>query len=389
MQERGRKKIAFVIDEAIVGGIETAFIQMIKKIDAESYDIHLFTNFHGNPCIAHIPKCIKVHNLDNNNLRTQFLRALRRGSLFRAAYLMYCYLRLRISKTMLEELRWSLGAFTLSEELFDCVIAYKTSWRNIFLAMEKLNSKKRIVWIHGEISGNHLLVSDMIEKITLAHKIFCVSADIKKYIEEICPMIKERTEVFYNLLDSEEIAAKSEEYIVPGETINLVTVGRLSSEKGQDMIPQTARLLIDAGYKFKWYIVGDGPLRETVEEKCRECDVTENVIFTGTMSNPYPYMKGCNIYVQTSYEEGWGLTVQEAKILHKPIVTTDLPVMREQIEHMKNGYITEGISPEVLFEGIKTLLDNPTLCEQFVNELKKKSHDNSQELEKLYAFIES
>ena len=83
------------------------------------------------------------------------------------------------------------------------------------------------------------------------------------------------------------------------------------------------------------------------------------------------------------------MTVQEAKILHKPIVTTDIPVMKEQFTHMKNGYITKGVSPESLFEGIKMLIDNPALCEKFVEELKKENHDNSQELEKLYAYIES
>ena len=136
-------------------------------------------------------------------------------------------------------------------------------------------------------------------------------------------------------------------------------------------------------------MVGDGPVRKKIEAEIRNNNVTDNVILLGTQENPYPYIKASNIYVQTSYAEGWCLTAQEAKILCKPVVTTDLPVMREQFTHMENGYITKGISPESLFEGIKTLLDHPELCEKFVQNLSKETHDNTNELYKLYDFIEN
>jgi glycosyltransferase involved in cell wall biosynthesis len=252
-----------------------------------------------------------------------------------------------------------------------------------------IEASKKVVWIHGALRGGKNPDEEYVGWLERFDKVFCVSQAVKKDFERCVPKAAERTELFYNLIDSDEIREKAGSEHVRNEAIVLTTVGRLGKEKGQVMIPQVARYLLDAGYAIKWYVVGDGAMKTALEKKCKEFNVTEHVILEGTQSNPYPYIKNCDIYVQTSYSEGWCLTTQEAKILHKPIVTTDLPVMREQFLHMKNGLITTGISPEALFEGIKILIDDSSLRRKFVEELKKEAHDNTQELEKLYAFIES
>lgn len=387
--EEHKKKIAFIMDGGIVGGTEKALTQMLRKINTDRYEISLFTNVQGNPCIGQIPECIKVFDLDDLNLRTHFFRALQRGALFKAAQLLRCYIKLRLSKDYYEQIRWSINPFLLSEEMFDCAIAYKQSWKTVFLTQNRIQSKRKVVWIHGNLWGDEQMISENLKNIGKADKVFCVSADTSKYIENICPEVLGRTEILYNLLDDNEIIEKAGEGIDFGSEIALVTVGRLTDEKGQIMIPQTVRFLKDAGYQIKWYIVGDGGWRKKIEQLCQELDVEDRVIFTGTLSNPYPYIKSCDIYVQTSYSEGYCTTTMEAKILGKPIVTTDAPGMREQFVNGVNGLIVESMTPAALFMGIKSLLDNPTLCAQFTEELKKESHDNTQELEKLYAFIES
>jgi len=171
--------------------------------------------------------------------------------------------------------------------------------------------------------------------------------------------------------------------------LNILTVGRLSTEKGQQMIPATVRLLLDAGYDVHWYLVGDGPLRETIEAEIEKYNVQDHVILLGTQMNPYPYIKNCDIYVQPSFSEGYCTTTMEAKILHKPIVTTDAPGMREQFVSGENGLIVDAMTPQALFEGIRTLLDHPELCQKFVGNLEKETFDNREELQKLYDFIES
>lgn len=384
-----KKKIAIVLDSAIIGGVEIALTQMLRNIDMDRYEISLFTNVKSNLSVSMVPACIKIYDLDNLDLRMHFIQAIKSGKFCRAAQMLYCYVKLRFSKTEFEKIKWSIDPFMLSDEVFDCAIAYKQSWKSVFLALDRIKAKKSVVWIHGIFWGSDQMKNETLKIIERADKLFCVSASTKKYIEEVLPSLVDRTEVLYNLVDSREIETKAKEELYLGDEITLVTVGRLSSEKGQDMIPQTMRYLLDAGYKVKWYVVGDGALRGIIEQKCRELNVEKDVILTGKKSNPYPYINNCDFYVQTSYTEGFCTTTIEAKVLLKVIVTTDAPGMREQLISGKNGLIVDNMTPESLFEGIKTVIDNPALCEKFVAELRKETYDNRCELQKLYTFIES
>lgn len=379
-----KKKIAIVLEGATVGGIETVLMQMLRKIDTDKYDITLFTNIQGNPCIGKIPECIKVVDLADFDLHSNFLSSIRKVELFRAAKLLFSYLKLRFCNSEFEKVKYSQEQFMLSEETFDCAIAYRPSWACVLWVLDHLKAYKRIAWVHGPIWGS--VDKNWIDRVD---KLFCVSEDAKKNLECVCPNVIGRAEVFYNLLDSKEIVSKAGQGMNLGKGISLVTVARLSVEKGQDMIPKTVRYLLDAGYEVKWYLVGDGPLRTAIEEKCREYGVVDDVILVGTQKNPYPYIKSCDIYVQTSSSEGYCTTTMEAKILNKAIVTTDAPGMREQFRSGENGLIVDNKTPEALFEGIRTLIDNPEMRKQFEEKLKEEVHDNSCELEKLYTFIEA
>lgn len=383
MIENNKKKLAFVLEGAMVGGIETVLTRMLRKIDTDKYEITFFTNVSGNPCIGRIPECIKIVDLAKFDLRSNFVNSLRQGKFFRAKKFLSSYVKLRCCKSEFEKVRYSQEQFTLSEEIFDCAIAYRPSWACVLWVLDHINAKKKVAWVHGPTWGHGNQ-----KWIECVDKIYCVSESAKQNLENNFPSVVGRAEVFYNLLDSDEIITKAGEGLDLGEEIVLVTVARLSSEKGQDMIPKTMRYLLDAGYKVKWYLVGDGPLRPMIEEECRKYEVTENVILTGSLNNPYPYIKSCDIYVQTSSSEGYCTTTMEAKILNKPIVTTDAPGMREQFVSGENGLIVDEMSPEALFEGIKKLIDNPSLCEKFKETLQSNTYDNTHELQKLYALIE-
>lgn len=279
----------------------------------------------------------------------------------------------------------------INDEYYDCIICYQgVSCIVIANSIYRFKGKKKVLWIHGDHNRPKKLISYFSKIYCKFDKIFCVSETTRDDFCRQFPAVQNKTQVFYNLLPVDEILEKSKAPIdVSLTNTAIVTVGRLSPEKGQQMIPQTTRLLLDAGYDVYWYLVGDGPLRETVEAEIQKYDVAEHVILLGTQMNPYPYIQNCDIYVQTSLSEGWCLTVQEARILQKPIVTTPLPVMHEQIVSGENGLIVDAMTPEALFEGIRTLLDHPELREKFVEKLSHEICDNSGELQKLYDFIES
>lgn len=384
-----KKTIAIVCNDIDVGGVETALINMLCAIDVTQYDITLFTNTEKNACLLQIPKEIQIVSLEQFSIRNRFLNELGNGKITVAASYLYEYVCLRLTKSEFKKVKLSYGRELLSDKYFDCAIAYKQNVAMV-ATLYGIRARKKVVWVHGDLLGGNSPEQEYLNCFSEFDKIFCVSEAVKKNVLRHMPYVAERVQIFYNLLNVKKIKMSAEAVCniqtEKGEHC-LVTVGRLGHEKGQEMIPETVRLLTDAGYQVKWYIVGDGTLRDSIEQKCKEFKVTEQVIFTGTQSNPYPYIKNCDIYVQTSYSEGWCLTTQEAKILRKPVVTTDLPVMNEQFMHMENGYIVSGVSSQALFEGIKTLLDNPKLCQKFAEQLNGEIHDNSGELEKLYNYI--
>lgn len=388
--ENERKSIAFVIGTMIVGGVENALIELLNHFDYDRFDVDLWIKQDTIGIKNRVDNRVQVKSWPTDNpkalLKTQFrtgqIAACFRGLLYR--FIIRCSSTWEISSLFSAKVLPPMAAE------YDCVVAYQYGVPEVVATANRIKGQKRVLWVHGDYSMSDPLIRQMGKEYAAFHKIFCVSETARQQFSKKWPNLENRTQVFYNLYHANKILQLANAHVprLAAGTI-AVTVGRLSPEKGQQMIPKAARLLLDAGYHVFWYLVGDGPLRETMEAEIRKHDVSGHVILLGTQRNPYPYIKNCDVYVQTSLSEGWCLTVQEARILQKPIVTTPLPVMREQIASGENGLIARDSTPEALAESIKLLLDNPELQAKFAEALSHARCDNTGELQKLYDFIES
>ncbi|MDE6338308.1 MAG: glycosyltransferase, partial [Muribaculaceae bacterium] len=168
--------------------------------------------------------------------------------------------------------------------------------------------------------------------------------------------------VVRDILNEQLIKTLAKENIEFNSGLNITTVGRLVPQKGYDLAIAAAKILKENGYEFKWRFVGGG-MREELEALARAEGVADCIVFEGEQLNPYPYMAQCDIYVQTSKFEGFGLTIGEAKILGKPIVSTNFPVVYNQITPGENGLVVE-MTGEAIAEGIIRLIDDKTLREK-------------------------
>ena len=388
-----KKSIAFVMDTMAVGGVEKALIELLKAFDYSRYNVTLWLKNDSGPLHNQIDTRVKIEYWECKNTRDTLLKQLKQGKLisfFRGVFYRICS-RIHLSEYDLNAFYSVKSLPQCSDHCYDCVIAYQVlSPAVVANALYRFRGLKKVLWVHGRNVRPQSLNVFFDKEYCKFDFIACVSESTRTEFSHDFPKAKKKTAVFYNLLPVDEILEKSKAPIdVSLTNTAIVTVGRLSPEKGQQMIPQTTRLLLDVGYDVYWYLVGDGALRETVESEIQKYDVAEHVILLGTQMNPYPYIKNCDIYVQTSFSEGYCTTTMEAKILRKPIVTTDAPGMREQFVSGENGLIVDAMTPEALFEGIRTLLDHPELREKFVENLSHEVCDNSGELQKLYDFIES
>ena len=260
-----------------------------------------------------------------------------------------------------------------------------------FFVVNKIKAKKKIQWIHFDITKigfNQSFASKVYSKFD---KIFVVSKEGREKVIGILPHLKDKTDKFFNIVSPElvmEMADKGSGFEDDFSGVRILTVGRLSKEKGQDLtIPVLARLK-EAGYNVRWYCIGDGSARGEYEKLIKEYNVENDYILLGTTPNPYPFMKQCDIYVQSSRHEGYCITLAEARCFDNPIVSTNFTGASEQIAHDQTGLIVN-FDEQQMYNAIRQLLDDKNLENKFRKNLKSEIVDTTNEMEKLYEIADS
>ena len=132
-----------------------------------------------------------------------------------------------------------------------------------------------------------------------------------------------------------------------------------------------------------------GSRRKKLQDLIDQYELNDCFILLGKKLNPYTYMKICDLYVQTSIKEGFGLTVSEAKILKKPIVCTSFPTAKEIINNNVDGLIVDH-DVESIYNGIKKYFDDDYFREKIISELhSKEPYSSVNQLDKFYELVEN
>ncbi len=268
-----------------------------------------------------------------------------------------------------------------SENQYDIALSY---WgdRTMFYMVDKVRAEKKVTWLHFDY-GKPPREDSVYEKyFSACDRVITVSKEIEESLKRSLPRIAPKILTVENIVDEQEILTASEESADFGDDfqgIRIVTLGRICEQKGYDLaVPAVARLKKE-GYPLKWYILGRG----SAEEEQALADLIERyhaedcVSMLGIRKNPYPYIKGADIYMQPSRHEGKPISVEEAKILCKPILVTGYTSAREQLENGKFGMITE-ISEEGIYRGLKIFLDDEALRAQYSRILSEQKKENSE-----------
>ena len=124
---------------------------------------------------------------------------------------------------------------------------------------------------------------------------------------DVYPECRNKTLVFHNLIDREEICRKAEltggfSDAYSGKRI--LTVGRLTAQKAYELAIDAMKLLKDQGVKARWYVLGEGELRDKLQQKIDSLGLKEDFLLLGAVENPYPYYKQCDLYVHATRFEG-------------------------------------------------------------------------------------
>lgn len=394
-----KKKIIFMMINMNVGGTEKALLNMIEAIPKEQYEITILMLEEYGGFLNSIPKEVHIEYLNgykdikellNNPPQRTALALLKQREIVKAFNIIFLHRISKIIKNRNLFFSYVLKNHSSIKDHFDAAVAYAGPMEFIsFFVLHKIKAKKKIQWVHFDVTKigfNPKYESRTYKKFD---KICVVSNEGKNKLIDLIPELKEKTVVFSNIVSSELIDRLAEEgtgFYDNFDGLRILTVGRLTSEKGQDLAIRVMARLIQNGYKVKWYCVGEGSSRKKYEELVTEYDLKDKFIFLGSDPNPYPYMKQCDIYVQPSRHEGFCITLAEARCLKKPIVTTDFTGAKEQIKDGETGLIVRNDENE-MYDAIVRLLNDNDLCKMFYKNLVKESFDNNLEVEKLHILL--
>lgn len=394
--EKGRdkmekQKVAILLPWLKMGGTNIIALNFMKEL-SEYCDVTLILSEKTGELLEEMPEEIHLIIDEMADFKKLVFEDIKRLHITMIVKDLIYYAKIRLGKDSIDNYRYIVNRSNqICDTVFDCAISYHgQSPERLLNLLYRIKSKKKVAWIHGEMAFS----SDKCKRLKKYYReidhLFFVSNPTMDSFAKVIPFDKTKATVYYNPIDKKDIIEKSMKMCVPSldkNYINLLTVGRISSEKGQDMIPAITHKLINLGHKVRWYILGDGDMRSEVEKQIREEHVEEQVFLLGVKTNPYCYMRACDIYVQPSYTEGYSTTICEAGILGKAIIgTKPSGGIRDQITDGVDGLIVDA-TVDGLAEGINRLLTNKQLKSQFESKIKEKNFEGKGEIEKFLEYL--
>jgi glycosyltransferase involved in cell wall biosynthesis len=176
--------------------------------------------------------------------------------------------------------------------------------------------------------------------------------------------------LYYKPDETGRLSARQMHHIEPGETV-LVTIADYIRRKRLDLLVESAEILVGQGYSFKWFMVGDGLLKEQIATMTRDHGLQNTIIHTGLQNDVRPYLAASDIFVLLSMQEGLPRSLLEAGAMGLPAVVTDIRGSRDLVENEVNSFLVPVADAAAASRRIKTLLDDPQLRRDFGERLRK------------------
>lgn len=387
-----------------IGGAETALVGLLNALDPTRVDVDLFLYDHRGEMMQFIPEWVNLlpQIPKYSVLERPIVELVKRGFWGIAAARMWAK---RISKVAYKrsgsKLENNGGLDKMSKcttpllpkinqsVTYDLAISFLTPHR---IVAEKVKAKKKIAWIHTDYTRVWVDTEEELKVWLIYDYVASISGDVTNTFLQMFPSLAPKIVEIENILSPSFVRKRAELKDVDKEirhegAITLLSVGRFSDAKNYDNVPDICKRLInETKLNIKWYIIGYGGDEALIRQKIKEAGMEEHVILLGKRSNPYPYIKACDIYVQPSRYEGKSVTVREAQMLCKPVVVTNYPTAPSQIRSGVDGVIVP-MDNEGCAHGLAEVICDKPLQERIIAHLKTHDYGNESEVEKIYTLI--
>ncbi len=348
-------KVLFLIHDLGHGGAEKVLVNLVNHLDRSKFDITVLALFGG-------------------GVNEQFLKPdIHYKAVFPKAFPGNSHVMKLFSPRLLHKL--------FVKEQYDIEVSYLEGPSARIVSGCQNADTKLVSWIHIEQHTKKRAAKSFRSYRESANcyrhfdRTICVSQTVKADFLSIYPML-ERVEVLYNTNETDQILALKDEPVegsvfAEGE-IRLCGVGKLMPTKGFDRLARIHKRLRDEGYPVHSYVLGIGPEKEKLEAYLAEHHLENSFTLLGYQTNPYKYVAKCDLFVCTSFAEGFSTAATEALIVGTPVCTVEVSGMKEMLgENDEYGVVTEN-NEEALYQGIKRLLDDPALLAHYRGKAKER-----------------
>lgn len=396
------KKSLLIVSHAMeLGGAERSLLGLLDSLNKDEWDIDLFLLRHEGELLTKIPKQINLlPEIPQYTVLARPLKdVLKEGHILLSVartlgkLSAVCYENKHSFTDSAVRLEYS-HKFTCPfmpkiqpNKMYDLAISFLTPH---YYVARKVEAKKKIAWIHTDYSFIQVNRKSETKMWDAYDSVVAISDAVSKGFISAFPALKSKIVHMSNILPErlirEQAEADCQDMHKTDGAFSILSIGRFCNAKNFDNIPDICSRILDYGLSVKWYIIGFGGDEELIRRKIDESAMNDHVIILGKKSNPYPYIKNCDLYVQPSRYEGKCVTVCEAQMLGKPVVITRFPTSASQLEEDVDGCVVP-LDNEGCAKGIAELLCDPNRMSYIAEVCKKRDYSNAGEAKKLSAVI--
>lgn len=395
-----KPRILIAIHYMHLGGAEISLIGLLQALDPNKVDIDLFVYSHEGELMKLIPEYVNV--LPEIPTYKMFERpmkeVLKKGHI--SVFLARMKAKMRV-KSYLKKKQAIDILIPLGEEVskvvpninpsveYDLAISFLIPHSFV---LDHVRAKKKICWIHTDYTRIDVNAELELPIWDSFDYVASISPDVTKTFLQVFPTLTPKIIEIENILSSAFVRHRAEEFEadIDNKNLNLLSIGRFTNQKNFDNLPdicrKTLELLKDKNISLRWYIIGFGTDENLIRQKIAEAGMQKHVIILGKKSNPYPYIKACDIYVQPSRYEGKSVTVREAQMLCKPVVVTNYPTASSQIQDGVDGVIVP-MDNEGCAKGLAEFILDEAKQSQIAEYLKTHDYGNVNEVNKIYSIL--
>lgn len=367
-----------------IGGAERSNVRLMKKMVEADWDVTLLLRYGGGSMESEIPEGVRTLYLRESS---DFLKKFRQKNILKKISGCSAFLtELFHEKRTLRELK---------KESFDISII-GLQGLDAKIIKKNVYAKKRLLWIRNDLRScdpTGKVKHNIIKNKRYIDYYPCVSQTALDSFTAVFPKLKSKAVMFYNVIDKDEmIKASYEQSAIDGkytDALKVLSVCRISDKaKGVFRMLDIYEKLRTDGIFFYWLIAGDGNDFEELKYRTEQKKLQDGFILLGHQPNPFPLYRRCDIVAVLSYYEGLCGTVNEAKVIGKPVIATDFSGIHEQILNEHGGLIVEN-SFEGAYAGLKRILTDKALQNKLTNNyLPQEIIDDNYKLQWLGNIIE-